>query len=208
LLFRDTKKVEETKACEPLPVKTVEKIVEKIVYRDCVPTESAAGRTEVAVLEIKTGTEGARRKSSSKEESPDNKTGDLMAQMSVSTSSSGAPVGSFGKTAAVDSSQKAHSSSLSSEQMKRVVDNGRGSLKNCYERSLKKGEAPSTQTLRINFSVKVGLSGTVKKVQIGGDIASMSVMRDCLIQSVRKWVFPAAEQESDLEFPFVFTPTS
>jgi hypothetical protein len=211
LLFRDNKKEEGLKACEPQPVKTIEKIVEKIVYRDCVPNESAnreeGANTELAANQTDIHTADTRGKSARKKKSADDKTKELMAQMGVSTPSLGAPVGNFGKSS-VESSQKAHSNGLDSQEMKHVVDVNRGSLKNCYERSLKKGESPAGQDLRVNFQVIVGTSGIVKKVSLSGEGARMPILKDCLTQSVRKWVFPALKQESTLEFPFVFTPMS
>ncbi len=218
LLFRDDKNadLENVKACEPQPVKTVEKIVEveKIVYRDCVPDENPepafASNAKHAAVSPHLKSANAPRKSAEKKHSSDEKTSALMAQMGVSTPSSGAPVGSFGKAAAASSkgaSSGGETGGLTPEQMKRVVDKNRSSLKTCYERSLKKGEAPGTRVLRVNFKVKVGQHGMVKRTDITGAGASLPNLKECLTRSVQKWVFPAAPQDSHLEFPFVFSPT-
>jgi hypothetical protein len=91
--------------------------------------------------------------------------------------------------------------------MKAVVDKNKRSLKACYERALRKAEAPDDRDVRVNFNLKVGSSGTVKRAALSGEGARLPSLGRCLSQTVKRWVFPPSAGDSDLEFPFVFTPT-
>jgi hypothetical protein len=199
----------------PQPVRTVEKIVEKVVYRDRIverasSSDKGAGESEDRLSDDRSGTSRSGRKSRGKKrnsrDAVDDETKALMAQLGVDTPTEGAPVG--GRATKRESSRETRSGgTLSSGQMQSVVNQNKSSLKSCYERSLKKGEAPHNRDLKVIFKVTVGGSGTVRKVSLGGEANQLSSLRRCLTRSVDKWVFPSSSGESRLEFPFVFTPT-
>ena len=98
-------------------------------------------------------------------------------------------------------------SALSTGQMKSVVNKNKSALKACYERSLKKGEAPEERDVRVNFKLNVGSSGLVKQATLSGEGSRLPSLNTCLKRAVKKWVFPPSTGDSTLEFPFVFTPT-
>ncbi len=196
---------------EPQSVRTVEKIVEKVVYRDREPGSTVRKSEEENAVNTpatasSSGGRGVRKTTTKKREPSEDKTSELMERMGVAIPGNRPTIGgrSLGLSG-TGSVQK--TDSLSAEQLKRVVNNNKGALKNCYERSLKKGEAPESRDVRVNFKLTVGASGTVKSVRLGGDGAKLDSLNGCLTQSVKRWVFPASRQESNLEFPFVFTPT-
>lgn len=203
---------------EPQTVRTVEKIVEKVVYRDreSSPGMSAAEKEPNDGVESdeKGGTPVAARggrKATLKKKPSEDKTQELMERMGVTTPDARTPIGSRSQGAQGESGganfSTVQADGLSAEQLKRVVNSNKGALKNCYERSLKKGEASDSRDVRVNFKLTVGASGTVKNVQLSGEGAALDTLNGCLTQSVKRWVFPASNQSSNLEFPFVFTPT-
>lgn len=204
---------------EPPPpeIRTVEKVVEKIVYRDRYIESPATacdnGSTpEAASPELNAaGNKGAsqaskKRRASRNDPSADEETLALMAQLGVATPRSGGPVGG-GVTAAGDKRPEKSGSTLSADQMKGVINRNKGSLKSCYERSLKKGEASSEHDLKVEFKVTIGAGGTVRRLSLGGGADRHPTLSKCLERSVKRWVFPASSGESKLAFPFVFTPT-
>jgi predicted Zn finger-like uncharacterized protein len=193
-------------------VKTVEKIVEKVVYRDRYIEKPSTRRdddsqdksgenTQVASKNSK----GRRPKASAQgtEKKVDDKTRALMERMGMSGPGS-APIRGPSKTK--DTKSSGGNGPLTANQLKGVVNRNKQQLKSCYERALKQGEAPADKDLRVNFKIKVSGSGMVKNANIGGDGARVTSLKNCLSRSVKKWVFPSSSGGSDLEFPFVFTP--
>ena len=194
-------------------VQTVEKIVEKVVYRDRIvekevykePEDEQASNSKTKKHSNGQGMAARSRKVQKKLPS-DDKTRELMARLSMNTPSGRGPIGGT-KTNRSANDIAPTNSALTANQMKRVVNQNKGALKTCYERSLKKGEAPDNKDLRVNFKLTVGKSGMVKSVTFGGAGAKLPTLKSCLNRSVKQWIFPASKGESDLEFPFVFTPT-
>ena len=195
----------------PPEVRTEERIVEKVVYRDrlvTVKSDEASEASEVEVGRTSASSRGARaRRSAAKKRAEEARAEALIARMSASVPESGRSIGAATETASSGSGRSSGSDGLSAGQMKRIVNGNKAAMKSCYERSLKKGEAPSTKDVRVNFKVTVGASGTVTRVSLSGEGARLSLLSSCLSQSVKRWVFPTSNRESSLEFPFVFTPT-
>ena len=96
--------------------------------------------------------------------------------------------------------------SLSQQQMSRVVAKNRGSLQLCYERAMKSGAAPTDRDLKVTFNVKVGMSGMVKSLNMSGSGTAYPALKSCLSSSIKKWMFPASQGNSAVQFPIVFTP--
>ncbi len=199
---------------ETITVKTVEKVIEKVVYRDRL-AEEAVNITDSPAVEtakkVKHGSKSRRvskgDKARSKEgDKPkvDAKTQELMKRLGLSAPTGSAPIGS--RTKRVGTSKGAATGSLSPNQVKSVVDRNKSRLKSCYERALKVGEAPEDKDIRVDFKLVVGSSGMVKRTVITGDGARIPTLKGCLSRSVRKWVFPQSSGDSPVEFPFLFTP--
>jgi hypothetical protein len=199
--------------------KTVEKIVEKIVYRDRIIEKASPDQPG----NLKDGEDGdernmalsqshVRAKQRRKRPPPPSKTTEedktktLMARLAVSTPKGGGPVPVSGGSKKNSSDAIGRGNGLTPAQMKRVVNGNKSALKSCYERSLKIGEASPEQDLKVMFRMTVGASGTVRKLVVGGGAGGLPSLEKCLTRSVRAWVFPATSGESELEFPFVFTP--
>ncbi len=193
-------------------VQIVEKVVEKVVFRDRPNDDrpSARGAENPQQKESKPASsrriaKAGKRKPKQKGQETDAKTRELMERLGISAPSGNAPVGSR-KKQGQEKASGSGSGQLTSNQLKSVVNRNKRSLKSCYERALKTGEAPDDSDVRVDFKVKVGSSGMVKNVALAGQGARIRSLNSCLTRSVKKWVFPSSSGTSDVEFPFVFTP--
>lgn len=194
---------------ETKTVNTVEKIVEKVVYRDRLieaPSTITSGDTANSALDTSTNKKAKAKpkQKTYKKDETDAKTRELMERMGLSAPVGGAPVGRRAEQPV--SGSKGTASALTENQLKGVVNRNKTLLKSCYERALKQGEAPDDKDIRVNFRLTVGSSGMVKNVAITGEGSRIGSLQTCLLQSVKKWVFPVSAGESVLEFPFMFTP--
>jgi len=82
----------------------------------------------------------------------------------------------------------------------RVIDDGRDSLKRCYQRALVRDS-----TLvhgRLNVRLSIAPSGRVDTVKITGPEAFRSV-QPCVERTTARWTFPAAAAPYAAEFPLV-----
>jgi hypothetical protein len=198
---------------EAKTVKTVEKVIEKVVYRDRIIEKevvvAAVAEEEQSVRQgRKSRKSGGGSRNAPREEpakASDARTQELMKRFGMSAPLGSAPAGDreIGKPG---SRHTAGAGALTAGQVQGVVNRNKGRLKTCYERALRTGEAPEDRDLRADFKLMVGASGMVKTVTIGGEAASLISMRGCLTQSVKKWVFPTSSEASPVEFPFLFTP--
>jgi predicted Zn finger-like uncharacterized protein len=198
---------------EAKTVETVEKVIEKVVYRDRIVEKevqvfSIPSEETLSKKSKRSGKSGGVAENKSKEEtrqSNDARTQELMKRFGMSAPLGSAPtsdreIGSSG------SSNSSGTGALTANQVKGVVNRNKSQLKTCYERALRIGEAPEERDLRADFKLVVGSSGIVKKVVIGGEAARLTSLQRCLTQSVKKWIFPSSSDESPVEFPFLFTP--
>lgn len=194
-------------------VRTVEKIVEKVVYRDRVverPSVRMAGDGDDGSSGDARGAKGARgvkpkaRAAEDGKPMVDDKMRAMMDRLNQAGPTAGAPIGSMARRP--DAERGGGGGSLSANDVKSVVDRNKSQLKSCYERALKQGDAPDDKDLRVDFKLMVGSSGTVKSLDMGGEGAKIVSLKSCLLRSVKMWVFPSAAGESPVEFPFVFTP--
>jgi hypothetical protein len=91
---------------------------------------------------------------------------------------------------------------LKAEQLASVVSRGKMELQRCYESALRLN--PSTQTIRLDVDITVGLSGSVTGVKTRGK--GLGDMEICIARTVRMWRFPNASEETRTTFPVVFQP--
>ncbi len=192
-------------------IQTVEKVIERVVYRERPKQELAATNLDKESAE-KNNSRSQRKWSRTGKKKPkdsgqkvDAKTKALMDRFGVSAPGGAAPIGRTRKSGG-DKASNTGSGSLTANQLKGVVNRNKNGLKSCYERALKQGAAPEDRDVKVVFKIKVGSSGMVKKVSLGGEGARIGSLNNCLSRSVRKWVFPSSSGDSDLEFPFLFTP--
>ncbi len=198
---------------EAKTVKTVERVIEKVVYRDRIiekEVEVAAVVTEdkSAQQGRKSRNSGGGLKSKSTEKplkANDARTRELMKRFGLSAPMGSAPTDDR-KIGGAGSQKSSSTGAMTASQVQSVVNRNKSRLKTCYERALRTGEAPEDRDLRADFNLVVGASGMVKTVTIGGEAAGLISMQRCLTQSVKKWVFPASSEASPVEFPFLFTP--
>lgn len=200
----------EQKVVEKVVEKIIEVEKEKIVYRD---RSAQEGDEEVAE---ETGDKQARSKvkggkkgkGKPEGESAEDKKRRLLAQMGMASGGVGDQK-LVGATSGREDDDKAGASggtALSQKQLSNVVNKNKGRLQICYEQSIKKGEAPEDRDVKVLLKLKVGPSGMVKSVTVGGSGARLAGLKSCLQRSVKKWVFPTSSGESAVEFPFLFTP--
>jgi hypothetical protein len=73
-------------------------------------------------------------------------------------------------------------------------------IKSCYERALKRDDR--LRSGRIDVSASVGMSGSVKAVQLSAP-PEFSMVEPCIKSSVRRWHFPANSEEYSITFPLI-----
>lgn len=196
---------------ERIVTQTVEKVVEKVVYRDRplspdlpVEDDAGGGDSSKAKAKDKARAVASDKTNPAKATAIDEKTKALMAQMGMDAGAGG-PIGADRQKRGADSAGAA-APALSAPQIKHVVDTNKGALQNCYVRSLKQGDAPSDKDIRINFNLTVGTSGMVKNINLSGEGSNNANLKSCLTRAIKKWMFPAAKSESPVEFPILFSP--
>ncbi len=92
---------------------------------------------------------------------------------------------------------------VSQSQMSAVVkkkENQQG-LKVCYERALKRDER--LRAGRLDVTVSIGISGMVKGVSVSAP-PEFSPVSSCIKENVKRWRFPASNEEYSMAFPLIF----
>lgn len=92
--------------------------------------------------------------------------------------------------------------SLNADQLRSVVKRNQPGLQRCYETAMR--ATSSSDTLRINVSLTVGMSGTVTKVNASG--GSMAGLNTCIEKLVKRWRFPSSSGPTEFAFPVLFQP--
>ncbi|MDD5307984.1 MAG: AgmX/PglI C-terminal domain-containing protein [Deltaproteobacteria bacterium] len=190
---------------------------EKIVYRDRVieggsgfadrPRKDGDGQASGADATRKGARSGKTKVPvpAAGDKAMDEKTRKLLEQLGGA-----APVGDHdivgGTSTRPGSSATGGSSSRSEEELSKVVSKNRSSLKLCYERSLKSGEAPTDRNLKMVFKFTVGPSGMARNVVLEGEGAKIPSLSTCCDRAIKQWAFPSSAGDSAVEFPFLFTP--
>jgi protein TonB len=83
----------------------------------------------------------------------------------------------------------------------RVVSNNKTAIQACYQRALLRDS--SLTRGKINVHLTIGISGRVKQVQLETQ-GNFRTVEPCIREVVGRWVFPAASDSYETEFPFVF----
>ncbi|MCP4679920.1 MAG: DUF4339 domain-containing protein, partial [Deltaproteobacteria bacterium] len=147
-------------------IQTVEKVIERVVYRDRPKQELAASDIEGEPGEKnnsrtqRKGPRATKKKPKSSGQEVDAKTKALMERFGVSAPGGAAPIGRTRKSSS-DKASNTGSGSLSANQLKSVVNRNKNGLTSCYERALKQGAAPEDRDVKVLFKIKVGSSGMV-----------------------------------------------
>jgi Protein of unknown function (DUF2911) len=81
-----------------------------------------------------------------------------------------------------------------------VIKKGRLELEACYQRALR--QDPSLTRARVNVSISIGVSGTVRRVVLDPPSAS-APLAACITSAISRWAFPPAPVEYGTEFPVV-----
>jgi len=195
----------------------VEKVIEKVVFVDSPPEEPPLaavdpGQAEESEENSSPDVQNRRvakpktkpKVANNKKAPQDDRTKELMERMGMSAPTSAARLAS--RAPKQGSVGGGSNNTLTSNQVKTVVNRNKRGVQSCYERALKQGEAPDDKDLRVDFKLTVGSSGMVKNVLIRGAGSRYPNLTTCLKRSVTKWVFPSSSGDSPVEFPFVFTP--
>ncbi len=95
--------------------------------------------------------------------------------------------------------------SLTRAQADRVYNTKKGQLVECYNRSLKDGEAPSDRPVNARMTIRIKRSGTVKGVSLSG-ASAYPLLDDCIRTWVKTWIFPTTGAGGTEVFKIHFTP--
>jgi hypothetical protein len=82
-----------------------------------------------------------------------------------------------------------------------VVTQNKRSLNLCYDRVLKHDS--TLKRARVPAHVKIGISGRVVAVTIPDPAYANTEIGQCIVQSIRRWNFPASDAEYETEFPIL-----
>ena len=90
---------------------------------------------------------------------------------------------------------------LTPEQVREVIRNNQGTVKHCYNKSLKDNASLSG---KVELLLTVGGNGKVRKVSILTDKFRHTAIGSCLVDRTKTWLFPTFDAESqDVTVPFV-----
>ena len=84
------------------------------------------------------------------------------------------------------------------EEIARVVSDGRGGLKQCYQRALVRDDRLVNG--RVTVRVSVAASGKAELVRVSGP-AAFRAMQPCFEETISRWSFPTASEPYVTEFP-------
>lgn len=90
---------------------------------------------------------------------------------------------------------------LTPEQVREVIRNNQGTVKHCYNKSLKDNASLSG---KVELMLTVGGNGRVRKVSILTDKFRHTAIGSCLVDRTKTWMFPTFDADSqDVTVPFV-----
>ncbi len=95
--------------------------------------------------------------------------------------------------------------SLTRAQADRVYNAKKWQLVECYNMSLKGGEAPSDRSVNAGMTIRIKPSGTVKGVSLSG-ASAYPLLDDCIRTWVKTWIFPTTRVGGTEVFKINFTP--
>jgi hypothetical protein len=95
--------------------------------------------------------------------------------------------------------------SLSSDQVQKVVASHTPSVKrSCWQPALDTREADAPTSARIMVGITIAPSGRVQSVTTSGDPRGYRGLASCIASRVRGWQFPASDETTPVNVPFVF----
>ncbi|MBO4441951.1 AgmX/PglI C-terminal domain-containing protein [bacterium] len=90
---------------------------------------------------------------------------------------------------------------LTPEQVREVIRNNQGTVKHCYNKSLKDNASLSG---KVELMLTVGGNGRVRTVSILTDKFRHTAIGSCLVDRTKTWIFPTFDADSqDVTVPFV-----
>jgi hypothetical protein len=93
------------------------------------------------------------------------------------------------------------SGGVSQQSILAVVTQNRRSLNLCYDRVLKHDS--TLKSGRVVTHVKIGISGAVTGVSLPDPQYANSELGQCIAQTVKRWHFPSADSEYEMDFPII-----
>jgi predicted Zn finger-like uncharacterized protein len=90
---------------------------------------------------------------------------------------------------------------VSDEEIVRAINRQRGTLNVCYNRALKYDN--SLKSVRLDVTVKIGLSGRATSVSIHQAAFRSSFLGGCLVDAIKRWTFPSGGSEYTTVMPLV-----
>lgn len=91
---------------------------------------------------------------------------------------------------------------LSSSQVRAIVTKHRPLLQRCYEQAAR--ASGSQDTIRIDVRLNVSESGAVTNASLNGP--NLGNLKPCILNTVKRWRFPASSEMTEVPFPLVFQP--
>jgi len=95
------------------------------------------------------------------------------------------------------------SGSLSSADIRAVIDAKKADVKKCYEAALTRNSALAG---RITVSITIGADGKVTSVRVAATNLNNTEMERCLLEILKGLVFKAPGKEVKVSYPFTFNP--
>lgn len=91
---------------------------------------------------------------------------------------------------------------LNSSQVRAIVTKHRPMLQRCYEQAARASGAQ--QSIRIDVRLSVSESGAVRSANVDGP--NLGNLKPCILNTVKRWRFPASQEATEVPFPLVFQP--
>lgn len=97
------------------------------------------------------------------------------------------------------------SGGLTEQEVRTVIQANLNQIRHCYEQLLQRSPSSSGK-IKVNF--KIIASGRVSTCKIQSSTIADSIMRNCVVSRVKRWVFPNPRGgvEVAVNYPFVFNP--
>lgn len=89
---------------------------------------------------------------------------------------------------------------LSSDEISRILQNGKQDIQICYQQALR--QDPAFTRARISTAVTIGLSGRPRKIVLESR-GGLGPIEPCLKETVGRWAFPVGSGEYEVRFPLV-----
>jgi TonB family protein len=136
-----------------------------------------------------------------------NRKHDLGALISISVISCGGQpdVANISTTPSPPRANKPHAGSthqLSAQEVQHVVSTHRASIRACYDPESWRNPSLSG---KVTLQLSVKGDGSVDGARVAQSTLGNSVVESCMVKDVTRWRFPAANGESNLTVPFVFS---